>query len=396
MVRNGIERLLPLVLSSIAMLVSVGTAASIVLVGAPADSVVRGAAPGVASPQPPGDGDWARRIQFPTQARPDSPHHNHMVSLAYNWDWSPDEGWSRDPSLPSVALTMESWYEGLAELNFDMRPSRDSTNWLGGRVMGFAARHDGSYATLALGGGMFSPGGAGLKMTGGFTGEPLLVLNEGSTLRDAVVRVRHGDGRSAVVLRGGMEPSLAFGFAGESADGLREGALRFYGPAREAPLINAVGVGDATLLASRPNIGDSAPRFRVSADGRLDWDDGNGRGASLSGGAGRVAVRGELTTAALRVGDDGAVLRGLRVLAVRLMPQPVAAKTMAEQIFSAPGVPSDAMVLMAGPAQPVGVALTGARAVRPGEVAVRFANLADGEAQPAEGVYQIVVIEADP
>jgi hypothetical protein len=387
---------MPLVLSGFAVLVSLATAGFVVFGTDRGDGLMRGTAETVASPQPPFDGDWIRRIQFPTQARADSPHHNHMVSLAYNWDWSPGAGWSRDVDRPSVALTMESWYEGLAELNFDMRPAHDSTKWLGGRVMGFAARHDGSYATLALGGSMYSPGGAGIKLTGGLTGEPLLALNEGSAPRDAVMRVRHADGRSAVVLRGGMEPSLAFGFAGEPADGVQDGALRFYGPATQGPLINAVGIGEVTLLASRPSLADAAPRFRLGADGRLEWDDGSGRAASLAGGSGRLDVRGELTTTALRVGDEGAVLRGLRLLAIRPSPGPVAAKALEEQIFAAPGLPADAMVLMTGPVQPDGVALIGARVTRPGEVAVRFANLADVPARPAAGVYQLVVIEADP
>ena len=396
MVKSGVGRAVPLMLSGLALLVSLVTAGFVAISARPDGGLVRGKATGVASP-PVFDGDWARRILFPTQARPDSPHSNHMVSLAYNWDWSRDAGWSRaDPDSPSVALTLESWYEGLAELNLDMRPPRDSTPWLGGRVMGFAARHDGTYATLAVGGPMYGSGSAGIKLTGGMTGEALLVLNEGVVARDGVIRVRQGDGRSAVVLRGGMNPSLGFGFAGESADGLREGALRFYGPAAGIPLINAVGVGDATLLASRPKVHDPAPRFRVTADGRLEWDDGSGRPASLAGASGRLDVRGELATTALRVGSEGATLRGLRILALRLEPGPVGAKALDEQVFAAPGLPAEAIVLMSGPPQPPGVALTGARTMRPGEIAVGFVNLADTAERPSAGVYQLVAIEADP
>lgn len=394
MIGTALGRLASPALSLLALAVSLATAAALVLDLGP-DGVVRGEAAGVASP-PPADVDWTRRIHFPTQERPDSPHPNQMVSLAYNWDWNPDDGWSRDPDRPSVALTLESWYEGLAELNFDMRPPHGASEWRGGRLMGVAGRHDGSYATLALGGRMYNPVGAGIKLTGGTSGETPVVIHQGNIAHDAALRVRHGDGRSAVVLRGGREPSLAFGFAGESADGVREGALRFYGPAAPAPLINAVGVGEATLLASRPDAGAAAPRFQLAADGRLDWDDGSGRAVSLSGGGGRVEVRGELAAGALRVGPDGAVLRGLRLLAVEFEPAPVAAKALEEQVFAAPGLPVDAMVLATGPAQPAGMALAGARAVRPGEVAVRFVNLADAAARPAAGVYQIVVIEADP
>ncbi len=75
---------------------------------------------GNAASSPPGDG--LTRVMFPVQVRENSAHHNNMISLAHNWGWDPGQGWSRNPGLPSVALTLESFYNDLAELNLDMRP----------------------------------------------------------------------------------------------------------------------------------------------------------------------------------------------------------------------------------------------------------------------------------
>ena len=84
--------------------------------------VVRGTGYGLMSPAAE---NRRQRVMFPVQEPPGAPHVNTMVSLSHNWDWAQDGGWKRDdPAQPSVALTVESFFRGLAELNSIWSPRR--------------------------------------------------------------------------------------------------------------------------------------------------------------------------------------------------------------------------------------------------------------------------------
>ncbi len=136
-----------------ALTISILTAGALAIERLSDWALIQGSGGEPTSPAPPFGPDIAARILFPRHGEPDSPHANEMISLAYNWGWNAETGWARsDLDKPSVALTLESWYDGLAELNFDMRPPRGFTGWPGGRALGLAARHDGTYATLSVGG----------------------------------------------------------------------------------------------------------------------------------------------------------------------------------------------------------------------------------------------------
>src|SRR5258708_6501994 len=152
------------VFSVAAFVLALATAATVAIDRWRGDGdVVRGSGYGLASPE-----NRRQRVMFPVQEPPGAPHANTMVSLSQNWGWAQDGGWKRDdPAQPSVALTVESWFRGLAELNFDMEPPQGPAQggarageargeaqgettpigaWPGGRAMGLAARYDGSFA----------------------------------------------------------------------------------------------------------------------------------------------------------------------------------------------------------------------------------------------------------
>lgn len=358
-------------------------------------------APALAAP--PGAGETGlTRIMFPNQALPDAAHSNQMISLAHNWFWHPREGWKRPaPDRPTAALTFESWYYGLAELNFDIRPPQGSTDWPGGRGMGFAARHDGSYASFTVGGRPYSVGGAGLKFNGGWTDQPLLELSEASGVAaPTVLRVRRGDNTSNLLLEGGWNPTLIFGLDGVNADqrGGR-GALRFVGRPVDGSVLGFDDTEpESLLMASHPRHADSEARFSLSAGGRLSWGGGSeAPDVRLERSrAGRLSTDGELAAKGLVIGEDGAILRQLRSHVVALEPTAVPRGTTREQRFRVPGLASADMLFVNAPAQPNGIAVAHIRMAAPEEVAITFVNATANPLAPSSGTYTILAVQLDP
>jgi hypothetical protein len=359
-------------------------------------TLVRGTGPDSAAPMSPFDPDSPARIFFPRDTAQDAPYSNHMISLAYNWGWDEETGWSRsDTAKPSVALTVESWFHGLAELNFDMRPPGDLSAWPGGRVMGFAARHDGSFAMLGVGGRMFNPTGAGVTLTGGLSAAPLVLLQEGEEAADTVVRLARGDGSSSLVVRGGATPMIGLGLSGENAGQPGKGVLHFSGPIGNVPLIGVVGAGPgATLLTSQPDGEDAPVRFRIGAEGRMEWLDPHGAAMSLDARDGRLQTRGGLEAAGLRVGQQGSLIQAIRIVPADLAPSLVPGHSAHEQIFAVPGVAVGDVLFANGPMQPAEIGLAGFRIVGDDTIAIAFVNASSEAVRPSAGRYIFLAITA--
>jgi hypothetical protein len=274
------------------------------------------------------------RVQFPVQSIEDSRFRNYMVSLTHNWIWDEERGWQRPaPHEPSVALTLESYFRGLAELNLDIA-APDSNSWPGGRAMGFAARHDGTYTTLSVGGDMFNPAGMGVKLTAGTTSAPAVLVSAGKQADQAAIELR----------RDNNGPSLA-----------------------------------------------------LFVDGRFEWRDEAGRvSASLAAAEDGLSLAGRTTAAALRIGADGTAVTGFHVHALELAPPAIAPRLVAEHRVALPGASVEDLVFVSGPAQPSGVVLSGIRMAEPGTAVIAFANLGEEPAAPASGRYVIatLVLEA--
>ncbi len=336
------------------------------------------------------------QVMFPALEDPDGKHVNHAIALAHNWSWNKLSGWKRDDvKEPSVAVSMESWYRGLGELNFDMRPPAGYTDWLGGRAMGLAARYDGSFAILSVGGEPYSPGGSGAQIVAGRTADPIMTLfeSEQTPERDAL-RVQRSDRSTSVSLRGGVRPGLAFGLGEQPADGSGEGVLRVSGLASE-PILVVAGIGaEATLIASRPVAEDAQPRLRVSADGRFEWGDGaSSHDLSLHRAEkGRLTLEGELTVSSLRIGS-GAPVQGLQILAAEAAPEPVPPGDARDTVFDLPGLGASSLVFVNGPEQPRGLGMASARADGANRMIIRFTNASEQPLRPASGLYTVLVVE---
>jgi hypothetical protein len=387
---------LPAVLAGAALAISVVTAGAVGLERLSDWSLIQGEGRQTASPQSPFESDLASRILFPYVQKPDSRHDNHMISLGYNWHWDAEGGWSRpDPASPSVALTLESWFSGFAELNFDMRPPRHFTDWPGGRLMGFAARHDGTYATLSLGGSMFNPTGAGIKLTTGTSGEPLVLLTEGVRPTSSLLQIVRNDKLPSLSIQGGAKPSLAFGLSGTRADELAAGVLRFSGPLGDEPLINVVGTGtESTLLASAPGNDRETLAFRITAEGRLEWDAYRSEpAASLSVQGKEVVVSGGIATPLLRVGASGTGIHQMQLIPIELDPEVVRARGSSRQVYPVAGMSRDAVLVLNGPVQPDGIGIAGAHAMDDA-ITVAFVNAAAAPMRPSAGRYLVLAITA--
>jgi hypothetical protein len=340
-------------------------------------------------------GDRRIRIMFPVQEPPGAPHVNAMISLAHNWDWAPGSGWTRDdPSEPSVALTLESWFRGLAELNFDMEPPQGGS-WPGGRAMGFAARHDGSFAILQVGGPPYRPGAAGVTLTGGVTTEPIVTVIEADGGSGEALRVQRPDGQPSVSLHGGLSPALAFGLASRSADALDAGVLRVAGAPAQGPIINLAGTGYSPILTSRLAERDPVPSFRIAADGRLEWGNGLGPADTALGraGPGRIEARGELSVSGLRVGR-GSALQNISVFSIELTPDIVAARSTGDQVVMVTSLPVGGVVLVNGPEQPAGLGVAGARMQGRERVAIRFFNIGSEPGRLTAGRYLVLLVDS--
>jgi hypothetical protein len=322
---------------------------------------------GNAASSPPADS--LTRVMFPVQVRENSAHHNNMISLAHNWGWDPGQGWTRDPGLPSVALTLESFYNDLAELNFDMRPPGRPDNWPGGRAMGFAARHDGSYSTLTLGGQPYNAGSAGVKLTGGTGREPVVAIFEGEGGDGLdMLRVQRPDGTASLRVQGGDSPALSFAMAG---------------PPSDAPVFSV----------KRTDRAETA-QFALSAGGKLQWGDGRtATDVSLSRtGPGRIETDGELSVSSLRIGG-GAALQSVRLQHVDLKPARLGAQASRDDVIELRGIAPGSLVFVNGPEQPAGVAIANVRVAGEGRIALRFINMSANAASPAAGRYALFIVE---
>ncbi len=338
--------------------------------------------------------DGRTRVQFPVQSVDQSNYRNYMVSLAHNWQWDGEAGWHRPVAdEPSVALTLESYFRGLAELNLDIGAPGALPNWRGGRAMGFAARHDGSYSTLSIGGVMFNADGAGVKLTGGMTPEPVVLITGGERAHQPAMEVRRADGSPSLRLTGGATPGLAVGVGGAHADGAADGVLSVVGPAR-SPLIRAQGVGrDAALLLSRPDDGRGAG-VAMFADGRIEWSGDDGASvAALSPDREGLRLAGVTTTAGLRVGVGGSSLSAVQLRAIELAAVPVPAGGIREQRVRLPDLAAGSLIFVNGPPQPPGLAVAGARAVDGDEIAIVFVNLGGEARVPSAGPYFVLAVQ---
>jgi hypothetical protein len=334
------------------------------------------------------------QVMFPALEDPEGRHVNHAIALAHNWSWNPLSGWGReDLNQPSVAVSLESWYRGLGEFNFDMRPPADYTDWRGGRALGLAARYDGTFTILSVGGEPYSPGGTGAQIIGGTTAAPIMTLFESEKGDANALRVQRRDNTASVSLVGGAEPRLAFGLGRRAADEADEGVLRFAGRTRQ-PILGISGAGaDATLIASRPE-GESQPRLRLAVDGRMEWGGGAAPGdVSLRRAErGRLAVEGELGVSSLRVGG-GTPIQSLHVLTAEMPPAGVAADDAGEVAVAVAGLSPASLIFVNGPEQPRGVTLAGARTDGPGRLVLRFINSTAQPLQASAGTYMLFVVE---
>lgn len=404
------------VFSFAAFALALGTAATVALDRWSGDGdVVRGSGYGLTSPA----GENRRqRVMFPVQEPPGAPHVNTMVSLSQNWGWAQDGGWSRDdPAQPSVALTVESFFRGMAELNFDMEPphgeppqgpargearaggapggATPAGAWPGGRAMGLAARYDGSFAILQVGGPPYRPGAAGVALTGGVTSDPVVTIIEADGRSGEALRVQRSNGQPSVSLMGGASPALAFGLAGRPATAVDDGVLRVAGAPATGPIINLAGTGFSSILTARLAERDPVPSFRIAADGRLEWGNGLGPADTALGrtGPGRFEARGELAVSGLRVGR-GSALQNISVFSLELTPDVVAAHSTADQFVRVVGLPEGGVVLVNGPEQPAGVGLASARMQGRERLAIRFFNVGAEAGRPAAGHYLVLLVDS--
>jgi hypothetical protein len=389
-------------LSLAAFVIAAATAAVVVSdrLGGGDGDVVRGSGIATASPATMDLGvDRRARVMFPVQEPPGAPHVNTMISLAHNWDWAAASGWMRDdPAQPSVALTVESWFRGLAELNFDMEPPQGDTaqgGWPGGRAMGLAARYDGSFAILQVGGPPYRPGAAGVAFTGGMTADPIVTIIEADGGHREALRVQRPNGQPSVSLSGGASPALAFGLAGRPADALDVGVLRIAGAPAQGPIINLAGTGYSPILTARLTERDPVPSFRIGADGRLEWGNGLGPADTALGrtGPGRFEARGELAVSGLRIGR-GSALQNISVFSLELTPDLVAAGSTADQLVRVVGLPEGGVVLVNGPEQPAGMGLAGARMQGRERLAIRFFNVGAEAGRPTAGRYLVLLVDS--
>ncbi|MGQ0662688.1 MAG: hypothetical protein ACT4P2_03685 [Pseudomonadota bacterium] len=383
-------------LATISVCISTLTAVAVVVrdfAVEPTAAVSRAAAPiSLGEAPPPG-------VLVSTSWLPGEPHANHLIGLAYNWNWQPETGWVRpDPGKPSAALHLESWYGGLAELNLDLEPPSGFSPWAGGRALGFEALYDGTFASLTVGGSAYRAGAAGVTLTGGTGADPLIRLKQGSGEADGapILRLDRSDGRASLLVRGGANPHLSLAFGGEDAAALDgKGAVKFSGPIGEAPFLGFDDVGvDAILLAAKPEPADRNPRFVISATGALAWGDGQGApdAGLFRSQPGRIATQGELATQGLILGDQGSVITQLRVLPVQLKPTPVAGRTSDEQRFRVPQLSLSDLVFLNAPAQAAGLGVAGARVAGEEEVAITFVNLSATAVRPTAGIYTILAL----
>lgn len=385
---------LPLWLASVALvLASVSATTTLVLLFDRAEAVVAGA--NVGSPR---DSSATGRVQAGSLRVDERTFPNEMVSLTHNWRLDGDGDWTRpEPARPSVSLTLESWYGGIAELNFDMA-APDGRRWEGGRAFGFEAQYDGSYASLAIGGDAYAEGASGVRLSAGTTSEPLLRLRSGAVADPAPVAlsVERVNGTSALVVHGGNRPHIGVALDGWGVGrGDSGAAMSFIGRHRGRTIIDFSTVGErTTLLSSRPNSGSVQPAFSLRADGALRWSDGTAAGVVEleRSGPNQLRTSGELAANGLVVGDSGTRIASIRVVSLTVAGVDVPRRQAITHDVLVPDLAAgDVLVVNGVPMRP-GLFVAGARSVGDGAATLTFVNLTDEDLRAEDGLYTILII----
>lgn len=81
-----------------------------------------------------------------------------------------------------------------------------------------------------------------------------------------------------------------------------------------------------------------------------------------------------------------------QAISVSLTPSQVSANSTSEQSFSVSGVPSNAQVVVNGPAQTTGIVMGQARVSAKDTVVIPFGNMTGGALTPTSGTYTVRVI----
>jgi hypothetical protein len=325
---------------------------------------------------------------------------NEMVSLTHNWQLNESGHWSRpEPHRPSVSLTLESWYGGLAELNLDMA-APNPRPWIGGRAFGFEAQYDGSYASLAIGGEPYAVGASGVRLSAGTTTEPLVRLRAGAIADPAPIAmsVERLDGTSGLVIHGGNRPHIGVALDGWGAGrGERGAALSFIGNAAGRSVVEFSAVGEAaTLLASRPSRDSAHPAFSLRADGMLQWSDGTPGGIIEleRGGSNQLRTSGDFAANGLVLGENGTRIVGIRVVSLTLPAVMVPRRQAVAHEVRIPDVTNAGILLLNSAAMPSGLIAAAVRPSGAGTATVTFVNVTDDDLRAEDGVYTILIIRA--
>lgn len=214
------------------------------------------------------------RIQSWEQSSPDGGI-DRILSLTYNKEFRAGSSFRDDPAQPSTTLQIETWWNGTAELNWDIT-APDGTNR---RPLGMNASYDGLIAGLALGTNM-APGAGGVELWGGTKADARhlrVYERQGGTAGDVLMAFYRGDRSSSFAWRGGGLPRLIFALDG-TTDAISMGpwgVLKFAKPLPGMPILSFEENGTGqVLMASYPVTGDTKPRFDILGDGRHEWASG--------------------------------------------------------------------------------------------------------------------------
>jgi hypothetical protein len=210
---------------------------------------------------------------------PDGLFMDEGIAFSFNRSWDRFGGAGRDdPTEPMASLGLESYWNGNAEVNFDISPPNSSALL---RPFGIAAAYNGSGVYFAVGGSPYSSGSSGLLLYAGKGPGTLFTLTDqsGGSASNNLLQMSRQDGSASVAWRAGGVPRVNFALQQNSnANWFSNfGVLKFRGewdygePVME---FESTGVS-ATLLRSVPAVTDSAPRFMLLAGGNLQWGSGS-------------------------------------------------------------------------------------------------------------------------
>jgi hypothetical protein len=221
------------------------------------------------------------RLMQSQQESPDGVFEDRVIGLSYNRSWDSEFGFLRDDTLdPSTMFTLESYWDGGSEINWDIIPPNSPSN-TALRPFGLAAAYDGSSSYMFLGAGPYFSGASGVQLAGG-TASPasLLTIFEGAGRNSPsnTMQIDRLNNTSSFVWRSGGIPHLNFSLQPTSdANAYGDfGVLKFAGQWDNGqPVVEFEYTGLATeLLRSYPLTSDVAPRFLLLADGMLQWGSG--------------------------------------------------------------------------------------------------------------------------